>query len=320
MGAPLTRALVEGPGNAFYFEVLVAHTVAGILAVPTNVDRDRLVSMAGLENREPARAVKASELIGRHVRRSKRVPREVIWIGAAHSARGIAADIRVDFADGTRSHYQLKSVISGKGTIRNLGLESLEQYFAVDLHPLVARALRSVIRRTASTSGERGSRVASFGMLRTSRSQLKGAKLTRYDAVAKVAYAPYKRRMTEMLTSAFNDLPLRQRSKVVLEMLGIVTGEETYLVIHDRYSPRLYSTEKLVTYLGRGDLHAESQPPGNSLVIRTKDTRLFRLNSSATNHQGLSDPCARLFFLKGSAELLTSHGLPADVVAGPGGG
>lgn len=305
----------EGPGDGFYFEVLVARDVASMLDLPTNVSDTLVRSMATAGSREIDRAPLAANLIVAHIAELGAEPSGISWVGETRSASGVAADIRVDLVNRPRIHYQLKSVGAGTGTVRNLGVASLQTKFRLDLQPLVREAFSKV--QLAVFGLPHGPKNAtSFGALRTHRTQLDGMELAEYDRLAKAAFEPFKIRMTGLLEAAFNRMSAKDRSTLVLDLLGIVTGENTFLLIHDRRGPRLLSSERLVTYLSASDLRAELQSPGNSLTIATKDTRLFRLNSSATNHQGLSDPCARLFYLPGAEELLTLY-TPATMGAPP---
>lgn len=281
------------------FGVPVDVSTAQLAAARANADRNRV--------REERRAPETAATLEAHLRGLKVKVVGVRWLGAHRGSEGTAVDLEIDLAKRGPIGYQLKSVEAGKGTNKNIGRETIERWLDVDLADLDEKALADVVKAVTPLH-IRDLDGSSFSSLHGSRERLADrntALCAKLDATAKKAYLPHKYRMTKILADAFNRVAHPQRVEFVLKSLAFVDANEEYLLVHDARGPHLFDARALVAHVRSIVLMAEVKPPGNSFRILGDGVRLFRVNSSAANHQGLSPLCARAFYQEGGGALLT---------------
>lgn len=302
--------------DASYFEKLVSTDLAQRFGVASNVsDRDLASSRMGAERnrgREELRAPVTATYLENHLRDLSVVVTRVNWVGGRRGADGSAVDLEVELDARKPVGYQLKSVKAGDGTMKNIGRDTIERWLKIDLNDLSHAALVDVVTALEPLKIS-GLDSSSFSALRTVRDRLHDddpGLCDRLERTAKKAYEPHKYLMTKLLADAFNAAGPERRVAFVLNALSFVEDNEEYLLIHDDRGPHLFDVRALVGHVRSIALTAEVRPPGNSFFVLGDAVRLFRVNSSAANHQGLSTLCARAFFQGGGALLTNVPVLP----------
>jgi hypothetical protein len=153
-------------------------------------------------------------------------------------------------------------------------------------------------------AGEAASSVTTFGQLYRFSKTLPEPLLDELKQRAKETYSPYKRRICEAFAQAFNALPTRARSEVILNLMGFAQDEEVYLSVHDDRGHRILDHHELAEFLAQREITAIVNDSGNAAILRVGGKDFFRLNASAANTQGLSPPCFRAFYMGGAEDLL----------------
>lgn len=297
-----------------YLERLIARRLSERLGVPTNVEEEEVwrhrltLTDETRATREEERAIPSAFLIERHILDQDLEPTLVERVGDARSATGIPADLRIEFASGDEAMIQVKSVGSGTGTARNLGMTVVERLTGLELDEFRARALAATLEvaRIQKVSIE----AQSFGALHRATKQLPDEQQTMFLLLAKEAYAPFKLELTNALVRSFNEMDAETQVDFVCDILGWErigganprTSRLTLLCTDA--GERLVSSAAIEDKIRQGGLVAERYDDrGNSLVIRNAEYRLLRMNSTATNAQGISNPAVRVFFLDDAVDL-----------------
>ena len=304
----------ENHAAAEYYELLVAHEVAVILGVPVNVDEASIrkgEDAAGPgASRESQRAPDGAVALVSHL--SQMVPRvsplEVVWTGGgARSSSGTAADIEI--AVGTGKHpigYQLKSVGAGLGTMRNPYNETLMALVGADSSEITDRALAQTLGLIESMFGSEVCQgIESFSQVYSFSKKIADPKQKEaFRRRAKEEYEPVKAELVGLFCEAFNAMAIQEKADLMLGLMGVVPGQPLFMLVHDDAGARIMSHHQLADFLKQEDLRAEPQTR-NSLKIFANELEAFRLNSSASNGQGISTPAWRVFYGSGANQLLT---------------
>ena len=297
----------DNHNSAEIYEVLLTVGLAERLGVPTNVtEKDLSEKLSGVGEttvREEERAPVGIAVLLKDVKRAAagRGIERVDWTGGGErSSHGTAADLQVTFSDGELLGYQLKSVGSGLGTMRNPYNDELMRQVGTNSDDITVPAFRASLDLAAEIFGARAvATIADFRQLyRFTKSGRNAAKLEDFKVRAKEIYEPVKAQLCERFCAAFNGLSGQRRAEVMLGLMGMVHGEPLHLLVHDDNAARALSHEDLAQFLRRSNLTA-SVNTNNSLVVLVagvEDQIMFRLNSSASNSQGVSPPCWRIFY------------------------
>ena len=299
-------------GDPIYFEVLVVSKLAKALGVAAvNVDRQVVKekrAAASNPSKEELRSVQASADIVTQFRTLNRTPVSVVWTGGGvRSSVGTAADLEIHCQDSQRGAegYQLKSVKNGFGTVRQAYLGAIASHLGVARETVSPRALKACKRAGKRGLGDRLDDVSSFAQMKAVRDSLKKSDPRRaaFEQATKKAYTPFKKDVLDWFTESFNSADISVRRDYVRQIMGVVPGSPLWLSITDDRGHAIYSHKGLAKRVARAQLTAKVQTP-NSLHIFVNDVAILRVNSSAANGQGWSQPCLRFFYLNPRRDLV----------------
>lgn len=300
----------ENHGPAELYEILVARILGDSLGLETNVTdvvvEEKQLLAADRGPREELRAPIGAGVLRKYFEllSPARNVRAVTWTGGgARSSYGSAADLEVVTNDGEVFGFQLKSVGTGLGTMRNPYNDVLLRRVNVDASEIVGVALSECLDAIRDYFPDGTPDPSTFAQLYSLRSAMpKDQNRAEMEARAKAAYQPTKRKLCEAFVEGFNSLPNDRRSELMSELMGIEEGKNLELLVHDDRGCRLLSHSELANSLREFDLIATVNTD-NSLVIGAFGKSYFRLNSSASNAQGVSSPAWRIFYLPDAESL-----------------
>lgn len=289
--------------NATYYELLVAQKISFDLSIRSNVSNrdveDARLAANSQRSREEERAPIAASTIARHASRELGDPLvRVEWSGGGRrSATGDAADLRLHSCGAATVSYQLKSVGGkGLGTLRNPYATTLFGKLNLSTQCL-DDALAAANRLLAS--GDLPEQASWAQLYRTSKALPANVKTG-----LKSQFQPAKGKMCSAVCSGFNALPPDERANLCLDLMGIVPGQRLFLSLHNDAGFKILAHRDLKTRIAQRELTATPDPGGNSLKIGEGEREYFRLNASASNTQGMSPPCFRVFYLPDAEGLL----------------
>lgn len=292
------------------YEVLVTLGLGDYFGIETNVSNELVQTKVNLAEdraeREIQRAPTAVEKLSRYLNAlgEDGKPVAITWTGGgAGSSFGTAADLEIEVADGRILGFQLKSVGTGLGTMRNPYNDVLMKRVGADSSSITRAALSDCLGAIEGYL-PKGQKPTSFAQLFAIRKAMeKNEKRREMELLAKEAYEPVKLKLCQKFTDAFNSLDPEARATLMTELMGVEEGSSLTLVVHDEKQCRILSHHGLVETLREFDLNAKVKS-ANSLLIGSGNKDYFRLNSSAANGQGISPPAWRIFYCSDSETLL----------------
>lgn len=289
-----TRKVKSNRAQADYFELLVAQYICHlhnirfaysdnlallsnqILKLPDGANRLRLQNNNLLKLAPKLKAVLSFEIS----KKDKII--EVKWVGRKLTIK-TTSDIDAEHKTHKFTRFSIKSIAqSGTGTIKNLGMESLNQYLGVDF----GKKYLEMWRKLKIYTKESG-----ISQDKLKRKVLKNKKLLFW---AMKNGQKYQRELNALCQRAFNKLPKKERAEFLNFILDIY-DEDLYVIIVNSKGVIIYRPADKKVKLISNIKAKKNSGVGYTIFIDNMPT--YRIQTNATNGIGISPFCQRIFFV-----------------------
>jgi len=208
---------------------------------------------------------------------------EVIWTGRQLIIKTIS-DVDIEHCTHKFTKFSVKSIFkSGLGTIRNLGMKSLEKYLSIDFsaeYREMWENLKKYLRIPHATKHE------------IKKIVLKNEEYLKW---ATQNGQKYQKKLNNLCYETFNNLPIERKVNFLNFILN-VSDPDLYVIIVNNRGVTIYKPiEKRISYQQKIDARENT---GVGYTIYIDNMPAYRIQTNATNGIGISPFCQRVFFVE----------------------
>lgn len=206
---------------------------------------------------------------------------EVIWLGR-NLALKTTSDVDAKHKTHKFTRFSIKSIAkSGLGTIKNLGMRSLEKYLGINFkkdYKKMLREMKNFIGKPEISNNE------------LKRTVLKNKKFFDFS---KINGRKYQNKLNKICLKAFNKL----MSEKKIDFLNFILDAEDknlYVIIANSNGATIYKPNNK-TIKSASKIKAKRNS-GVGYTIYINNVPVYRIQTNATNGIGISPFCQRVFF------------------------
>ncbi len=213
----------------------------------------------------------------------------VVWIGRHFVIEQSTSDVDAEHISKKKTRFSIKSIAqSGTGTLKNLGLKKLEQWFGFNFKRQQNEMWQKLQNYISKTTGKNTNKRGELKRLAK-----KNKKLLKW---AQENGRKYQLLLNQICFEAFNNLPLKDKRKF-LNFITDCFDDDLYVIIVNNSGVVIYKpVEKQTTTKDKIIVKKDnSSDVGYSIYINKIPT--YRVQTNNTNGIGISAFCQRIFLI-----------------------
>ncbi len=219
-------------------------------------------------------------------------PIGIIWVGREWQTKQSLSDIDIDFKSGHGVGFSIKSTRSGKGTQKNLGIESLKKYLDLDIENELG-SMWGKIRLDLAAEGRELKEISQEGTTIIRKNKYRFPLI---QEIGKKYGLVVQKIAIKRSVENFNKFSPKRKMDFIEYILGLKEIKPLINTGVEGNKPYLYWNEKFNRILEQ-KLNAKTVD-GKGYYIMAGEKPIIRIQANFTNGIGLSAFCERAFLLE----------------------
>ena len=214
---------------------------------------------------------------------------KVIWTGRDFVVEQSTSDVDAHHASNKKTRFSVKSIAeSGTGTLKNLGLRKLEEWFGFDFSRESEKMWKNLEKHVEKMTGENISNKDKLKKIAQ-----KNKKILEW---AKSNGKKFQMELNELCLKNFNAL-LAKKKREFINFINDCHDEDLYVIIVNNSGVVMYRTTEKKT--GTGDkIEARKDKKSDvGYTIYINKIPMYRVQTNNTNGIGISAFCQRVFLV-----------------------
>ncbi|MEK7211030.1 MAG: hypothetical protein AAB731_00165 [Patescibacteria group bacterium] len=213
----------------------------------------------------------------------------VTWIGRHFVIEQSTSDVDAEHMSRNKTRFSIKSIAeSGAGTLKNLGLKKLEQWFGFSFKERQDEMWQKLRNYIFNVTGKKFDKHNALKKLAK-----KNKNLLRW---AQNNGKKYQKLLNKICFNAFNNLSLKRKR----EFLNFITDcfdEDLYVIIANNLGVVIYKSAEKQTAV-KDEIIAKKDSGSNvGYTIYINNVPAYRVQTNNTNGIGISAFCQRIFLI-----------------------